>query len=763
MYIDIHWCVKRRIIKKSGRVLRQSIEVKGFSSNTIIPDIPRYYNLATRSKMASQFDMIRSLGLQLQMFDYAAHTDDVGIEWKKWLRSFETMIRASRIEDEDWKKDLLLHYAGPSVQQLFDTLPEPAGVEMRGPLLNIENYTPNMTSYEEARARLNEFFLPKENSTYERHLLRQMKQKTGESIDAFTIRLRVQAERCGFGDRMEENIKDQIIQNCQSATLRRDLLKRGDASLEEVLSVAKIFETVAQQEKSFAAGEAPKPAFSEVNKIDAKPYAAKRKRFAEATTFDCHRCGYIGHLAKDAMCPAKGKTCNRCGGKDHFAKKCRKDRQRNRSDSNRWMGSQRNMSRDNNLDNQNAAADSDVVKHIVDENTEYVFNVTTSDSDGEIPCEIGGVVMSAVIDSGSKHNLLCQDDWEKLKTNKVVVSNQRRESTKVFKAYGGQPLPLVGVFTAMVKMGNKSDLAEFYVIKGKGKILIGRDTAMAMGVLRIEVPVNEVSTERGKLGTIRDIIVDIPIKPDIAPVIQPYRRVPVALEKMVDKKIDELLDQGVIEPVNGPAKWVSPVVVVPKGTDDVRICVDMRRANEAVERENHPLPTFEDFLPHLSKAKVFSRLDVKTAFHQVEISDQSRDITTFITRKGLFRYTRLMFGINCAPELFQKSMEQVLSGCEGCLVFIDDVIVFGSDQKEHDMRLEKVRLRLQERNVALNEDKCIYGVNEVEFLGHVLSEDGIKPSWSQFAISESQDPQKKLEVFSVWLTTWGSLFLIWPH
>nr|XP_029715561.1 uncharacterized protein LOC115259186 [Aedes albopictus] len=195
MYIDIHWCVKRRIIKKSGRVLRQSIEVKGFSSNTIIPDIPRYYNLATRSKMASQFDMIRSLGLQLQMFDYAAHTDDVGIEWKKWLRSFETMIRASRIEDEDWKKDLLLHYAGPSVQQLFDTLPEPAGVEMRGPLLNIENYTPNMTSYEEARARLNEFFLPKENSTYERHLLRQMKQKTGESIDAFTIRLRVQAER----------------------------------------------------------------------------------------------------------------------------------------------------------------------------------------------------------------------------------------------------------------------------------------------------------------------------------------------------------------------------------------------------------------------------------------------------------------------------------------------------------------------------------------------------------------------------------------
>lgn len=141
-----------------------------------------------------------------------------------------------------------------------------------------------------------------------------------------------------------------------------------------------------------------------------------------------------------------------------------------------------------------------------------------------------------------------------------------------------------------------------------------------MGVLKIDVPVNavEVDAECKKLGTIKDIVVDIPIRPDAKPVVQPYRRIPIALEKMVDKKLDELLQQGIIEPVNEPAKWISPVVVVPKGADgDVRICVDMRRANEAVERENHPLPTFEDFLPHLAKGKVFSRLDVKNAFHQV--------------------------------------------------------------------------------------------------------------------------------------------------
>lgn len=197
--------------------------------------------------------------MQLQPFDYATHTDNVGVEWRKWLRSFEVMIRANRIQDDEWKFDLLLHYAGPSVQQLFETLPELPAVEKRGPRLNVEQYVPNMTHFEEAVAKLNAFFLPKENSTYERHLLRQMKQKSGESIDTFTIRLRTQAERCGFGDKMDLNIKDQIIQNCQSAALRRDLLKRGDAGLEKVLRVAKIFETVAQQEKSFASSSDSKP------------------------------------------------------------------------------------------------------------------------------------------------------------------------------------------------------------------------------------------------------------------------------------------------------------------------------------------------------------------------------------------------------------------------------------------------------------------------------------------------------------------------
>ncbi|XP_055633424.1 uncharacterized protein K02A2.6-like [Toxorhynchites rutilus septentrionalis] len=109
-----------------------------------------------------------------------------------------------------------------------------------------------------------------------------------------------------------------------------------------------------------------------------------------------------------------------------------------------------------------------------------------------------------------------------------------------------------------------------------------------------------------------------------------------------------------------------------------------------------------------------------------------------------------MFGINCAPELFQKIMEQVLSGCEGCVNFIDDVIVHGSNQKEHDIRLEKVRRKLQVMNVKLNDTKCIYGVRELKFLGHILSANGIRPDKDKLeAIRNFREPVSKEELRSL--------------
>lgn len=133
----------------------------------------------------------------------------------------------------------------------------------------------------------------------------------------------------------------------------------------------------------------------------------------------------------------------------------------------------------------------------------------------------------------------------------------------------------------------------------------------------------------------------------------------------------------------------------------------------------------------------------------MEISEDSREITTFITKKGLYRYKRLMFGISCAPEIFQKILERILSGCEGCLNYIDDIIIYGADKTEHDERLKKVLQRLKENNVTLNKNKCLYGVEQLEFLGHNLSPKGITPTTDKIAdIKNFRAPRTPEEVRS---------------
>lgn len=120
-----------------------------------------------------------------------------------------------------------------------------------------------------------------------------------------------------------------------------------------------------------------------------------------------------------------------------------------------------------------------------------------------------------------------------------------------------------------------------------------------------------------------------------------------------------------------------------------------------------------------------------------------------MTRKGLFRYTRLMFGINCAPEIFQKLMEQILSGCEGVLNFIDDIVVYGPTKEIHDSRLRAVLDRIRKFGITLNKEKCKFGATEIDFYGHSLSAAGIKPKHDKVkAVKEFRAPTSAEEVRS---------------
>lgn len=151
-----------------------------------------------------------------------------------------------------------------------------------------------------------------------------------------------------------------------------------------------------------------------------------------------------------------------------------------------------------------------------------------------------------------------------------------------------------------------------------------------------------------------------------------------------------------IEKVDGPTPWISPVVIVPKKTGGVRVCVDMREANKAIKREKHPMPTLDDLISDLNGSTVFSKLDLTNAYHLLELDKESRYITTFTTHVGLRRYKRLMFGVNAASEIFQNAISELLNDIPGVKNLSDDIIVHGKTQKDHDISLVATLNRLHD-------------------------------------------------------------------
>ena len=313
-----------------------------------------------------------------------------------------------------------------------------------------------------------------------------------------------------------------------------------------------------------------------------------------------------------------------------------------------------------------------------------------------------------------------------------------------------------GCFVATVTVRNVTVEAEFTVIEGKGQALLGRETATQLNVLclgeevRVHVLKQEDIFDKYKscfegLGKLKDFQLDIPIDQKVKPVAQPMRRVPFNMRDTLEQKLNELVDLDVIERAEGPTPWISPVVVVPKPNGDIRLCVDIRQANGAIVRERHPIPTVDEVLHDLNGCAVFSKLDIKWAFHQVELSETSRPIAT---HKGLFRYKRLMFGVSCAPEMYQRVIQHVLEGCDGVRNIHDDIIVHGHTT-DHDKRLEQAMERIQNRGLMLNKEKCKFHMSELEFMGHLLSAQGIWPSQTKVeAVTEARQPESAAEVRS---------------
>ena len=210
------------------------------------------------------------------------------------------------------------------------------------------------------------------------------------------------------------------------------------------------------------------------------------------------------------------------------------------------------------------------------------------------------------------------------------------------------------------------------------------------------------------------------------PIKQPPRRVPVHMSGEVDSQIDNMLKENIIQPSTSP--WASSIVMVKKKDGSTRFCVDYRKLNDVTIKDAYPLPRIDESLDQLAGAKWFSCLDLNAGYWQVETDPGDREKTAFTSRKGLFEFNVMPFGLCNAPATFERLMEIVLAGLywQVCLIYLDDIIVSGKTFEDMIENLSLIFDRFLQAGQKLKPRKCKLFAQEVEFLGHIISETGIR-------------------------------------
>jgi hypothetical protein len=193
----------------------------------------------------------------------------------------------------------------------------------------------------------------------------------------------------------------------------------------------------------------------------------------------------------------------------------------------------------------------------------------------------------------------------------------------------------------------------------------------------------------------------------------------------------------------------------------IRLCVDLTHLNNSVQREQFNLPIIDQLLARLAGATVFSQIDCTSGFHQVELTGDSMPLTMFTTPFGRWCYRRLPYGISSASEVYQRKILQVIGDADGTATLVDDVLIYGATQRQHDERLRVVMDCLRQ-HVTLN-DKSTFSVSEIQFAGHVISLKGISPSPDRVRAVVDMPPSSTYDVFLEWSTSWRSSPAILPN
>ncbi|XP_060734892.1 uncharacterized protein K02A2.6-like [Tachysurus vachellii] len=357
-----------------------------------------------------------------------------------------------------------------------------------------------------------------------------------------------------------------------------------------------------------------------------------------------------------------------------------------------------------------------------------------------------------------KFQLDCGASCNIIPVNRLNPDTQIEKTEQVLVMYNKSTLHPLGKCKVKLRKPRNKKLyqLEFMVVdEGSAVPLLGSRAVQAMNLVKVQyeniMAVDSIVTkeyEKNGIWSMNDIRKDyadvfqgdgclegaykIEADPTVTPVKLPKRRVPVAMMAPLKAELRDLQRREIITSVDCSTEWISSLVIVKKASGHLRICIDPRPLNRALRRCHFPLPTIDDILPDLSRAKVFTVCDVKNGFWHVTLDEESSYMTTFATPYGRYRWLRMPMGISPAPEVFQRKLSQALEGLRGIYVIADDILITGEGEtieaanQDHDDKLRALLNRYREKNIKLNAEKLQLRKSEVPYIGHLLTADGLR-------------------------------------
>ncbi|KAB0794890.1 hypothetical protein PPYR_11729 [Photinus pyralis] len=683
-------------------------------------------------------------------------------DFKLYRERFENYLRMKEVFDNKTKSAcLLLGSIGATHYQTINALVAPQ--------------KPSELSYDELITHLEKHLSPERNMLVAQHYFLSTYQSGKQSISEYVTELKKNLGACNFLAKCqctqevstaEQFLRAQFIRGLKDTWITEQLLQSNLTEFNEIVKKAIALEAARTDSQNLAKTSTPSTNTS-INSVipsregqftrrqsqnsqhnrkpDHNRHRSSSRNYRQQSHQNrnssqgrvnyrelgidnmCLFCGRDNHTSKDCRVQQTNLKCTGCGKQGHVANVCISTLIKSKRDS-----SAHNTTY--NIDNFSVNRIEDVYSSEGDDTRKYYTFINVE----------GQAIQ---FDSGAGFTLLPKDLFDKLNCKQKL-----KPSNLTFRTYTRQTFQPHGKVQVMVQYHNNQNptLEDLYVVPEGYDPLVGREWIRHLNIQLQEIDkqtskkltqihsdyINSIESVREqfpnifeqKVGCVPNVVIKLALRDNVKPVYTRERSVAYALRDKVSHELEMLESAGIISKCD-VSDWGSPLVVVQKPQGGVRLCVDYKVAvNDSLVNVNYPIKRVDEVLNSLRDSSYFCRLDLYKAYLHLRVDKDSSVIQTMSTHQGTYHVNRLSFGIKTAPAEFNRVIDQILRDCPKTTSYFDDIIVHGNSYKECYSNLIKCLTKLQENDLHLNEAKCSFFQNEIEYLGYIIRKNTIAKS-----------------------------------